>query len=138
MINEENIPFDTVNRDTIHKLVHEFYALVLEDEMVGPYFVKALGSDLTNGKWHEHLHTLDDFWLLMMIGKPGYKGDPFPPHAFLGPIYIETFEQWLKLFKQTTQKYFIPSIADKFYKKAEIMAEQFIENLGLNDEDDDD
>lgn len=138
MNNDNTIPYDVVNRDTIHTLVHEFYAVVLKDDKVGPYFINSLGSDLSNGKWHEHLHTLDDFWLLMMIGKPGYSGDPFPPHAFLGPIYHETFEQWLKLFNETTQKYFIPSIADKFYKKAEIIAEQFIENLGLNDEDDDD
>jgi len=137
MNNDQTIPYDIVNRDTIHTLVHEFYAVVLKDDKVGPYFIKSRGEDLTNGKWHEHLHTLDDFWLLMMIGKPGYSGDPFPPHAFLGPIYHETFEQWLKLFKETTNKYFIPSIADKFYKKADVIAEQFIDNLGLNDDDDD-
>lgn len=35
MTNEETIPYDTVNRETIHKLVYEFYALILKDEMVG-------------------------------------------------------------------------------------------------------
>jgi len=130
--------YDTVDRTNIHQMVREFYALVLKDDLLSPFFIKALGDDLKNGKWHEHLHTLDNFWLLMMTGKKGYGGDPFPPHAFLGPLSVESFERWLELFKGTVSKLFIPQIADKFYMKAEVLAGIFMENLGMNDEDDDD
>jgi truncated hemoglobin YjbI len=50
---------------------------------------------------------------------------------------LEPFERWLKLFKEATDKYFVPELAEKFYKKADILAEQFIENLGIDDDDED-
>jgi hemoglobin len=129
---------EIVDRVNINEMVREFYASVLQDELLSPFFIRALGDDLKNGKWHEHLHTLDNFWLLIMIGKKGYGGDPFPPHAFLGPLSPETFERWLKLFKETVSRLYTPEIADKFYSKANILAEQFMENLGMNDDDEDD
>lgn len=129
---------EVVDRVNINEMVRKFYAKVLDDELLSPFFRKALGDDLKNGKWHEHLHTLDNFWMLMMTGKRGYGGDPFPPHAFLGPLTPETFERWLKLFRETLDSLYTPEIADKFYTKANILAEQFMENLGMNDEDEDD
>lgn len=128
--------YDSVDRGKIEELVREFYTDVLKDDLVGPFFIKALGNDLKNEKWYEHLNTLTRFWLLMMTGeRHGYWGDPFPPHAFIGPLYPETFARWLKLFNETLQRLFTPDIAEKFYQKAEKFAEQFMENLGVNDED---
>lgn len=128
--------YETVDRGKIEDLVNEFYALVLEDELLSPFFINALGDDLKNGKWHEHLNTLTNFWMLMMEGEKNYWGDPFPPHAFLGPLSPETFERWLELFKGVVNKLFISEIAEKFYKKAEVLAQQFQENLADEDEDD--
>ncbi|MBT5935077.1 group III truncated hemoglobin [Sulfurimonas sp.] len=132
------MPYDTVNNENIGQMVREFYAIVLKDDLLAPYFSKALGDDLDNGKWHGHLNTLNQFWVLMMTGKKGYGGDPFPPHAFLGQMYRETFERWLELFKETVNRLFAKEIAEKFYYKADVLAEQFIDNLGIDDEDDDD
>lgn len=129
---------EVVDRVNINEMVRKFYAKVLDDELLSPFFRKALGDDLKNGKWHEHLHTLDNFWMLMMTGKRGYGGDPFPPHAFLGPLTPETFERWLKLFRETLDTLYVKEIADKFYSKANILAEQFMDNLGMNDDDEDD
>lgn len=132
------MPYDTVDRDNIKQMVREFYAIILKDDILSPIFIKALGEDLSNGKWVEHFHTLDDFWVLMMTGKRGYGGDPFPPHAFIGPLYLEHFERWLKLFHEVVYRMFAPEIAEKFYKKAEKLAEKFIDNLGINDEEEED
>ncbi|QOY55347.1 group III truncated hemoglobin [Candidatus Sulfurimonas marisnigri] len=129
------MPYNTVDRGTIKKMVREFYAIILKDDVLGPYFIKALGDDLKNGKWHEHFNTLDNFWLMMMTGERGYMGDPFPSHAFIGELYPETFERWLKLFNEVVHKLFVPEIAEKFYKKAEILAKQFMDNLDINGED---
>lgn len=131
------MPYEKLNQENIHEMVREFYTVILKDDMLGPFFTKALGDDLDKGKWPEHFQTLYDFWILMMLGTPGYNGDPFPPHAFLGQLTNENFEHWLELFKEVTSKMFVPEIADKFYKKASILATQFIDNLGINDEDDD-
>jgi len=132
------MPYDTVDRGKIEEMVREFYTIVLKDDLVGPIFIKALGNDLNNGKWYEHLNTLYNFWTLMMTGKTGYGGHPYPPHAFIGPLYPETFERWLELFHEVVYRLFVPEIAEKFYKKAEVLAEQFMDNLGLNDEEEDD
>lgn len=132
------MPYDTVDRANIEEMVREFYTIVLKDDLLGPIFTRALGSDMNGGKWYEHLNTLYNFWILMMTGKIGYGGHPYPPHAFIGPLYPETFERWLELFHEVVYRLYIPEIADKFYKKAEVLAEQFMDNLGLNDEDDED
>lgn len=131
------MPYDTVDRGKIEQMVREFYTVVLKDDILSPFFIKALGNDLKNGKWHEHLNTLVNFWMLMMEGEKNYWGDPFPPHAFIGPLSRETFERWLELFHEVVYRLFVPEIAAKFYKKAEILSEQFIENLS-DDEDEDD
>ena len=133
------MPYDVVDRSAVHEMVRAFYATILKDEMLAPIFTKALGNDIKGGKWHEHLNTLDNFWLMMMTGERGnYGGHPYPPHAFLGPLTREHFERWLELFRATIDQYFVPEIADKFYEKADILAEQFIENLGIDEDDDDD
>ena len=132
------MPYDTVDRGNIEELVRHFYGAVLKDEMLAPIFIKFLGDDLKNGKWHEHLNTLYKFWDLMMTGKRGYGGNPFPPHAFISPLTPETFERWLALFRVSVDALFIPELADEFYKKAEILADQFMDNLGFNDDEDDD
>ncbi|MDB2562436.1 group III truncated hemoglobin [Sulfurimonas sp.] len=128
---------NTVDRTTVDKMVRHFYAKILKDDLVGHYFTRALGEDLNGGKWHEHHNTLNDFWLLMMTGKRGYGGNPFPPHAFIGELYPETFERWLELFHETVHEFFTPEIAEKFYKKAQIIALEFRENLDIDEEDDD-
>jgi len=132
------MPLDVANADNIRIMVRDFYAIILKDDMLSPIFTKALGDNLNGGKWSEHFNTLDSFWILMMVGAPGYNGDPFPPHAFLGPLSNEHFERWLELFHEVVYRLFIPEIADKFYRKAEILAAQFIDNLGINDDEDDD
>lgn len=132
------MPYDTVDRGKIEEMVRRFYGTVLEDDMLAPIFIKSLGNDLNNGKWYEHLNTLYKFWDLMMTGQRGYGGDPFPPHAFIGPLNREMFERWLELFKETVNELFVPEIANKFYSKADRLAEQFIDNLGIDDEDEED
>lgn len=128
--------YETVDRENVDQMVREFYTLVIQDEMVGPYFTKKLGEHLNTGKWPEHISTLDNFWLLMMNGQSGYRGNPFPPHAFIGKLYRETFERWLKLFHETVYRLYIPEIAGKFYEKAQVLAEIFIDNLDIdNDEE---
>ena len=130
---------ESVDRPAIEKMVRHFYAAILEDEILRPYFVRKLGDDFNGSRWYEHLKTLDNFWMLMMTGQRGYGGDPFPSHAFIGQMYEETFQQWLKLFRQTVDTFFIPELADKFYKKADVLAEKFMEFLEIGkyaDEDD--
>ena len=111
---------ETVGRADVEKMVREFYETL----------IKALGSDLKNDKWYEHLRTLEKFWLMMMNGEAGYTGDPFGPHVFIG-VYPEAFDRWLEVFKEHINKHYIPEISDKFYKKSEILADQFMQRLEI-------
>lgn len=126
---------DNVDRGTVEQMVRAFYARALDDKMIGPTFKNKLGVDMNSPKWFEHLKTLDKFWYTTMTGEHGYRGHPFPPHMFISPLTRKMFERWLTLFKATVDTYFIPEIADAFYMKAEEFAEEFIENLS-DDEDD--
>ena len=131
------MPYDNVDRSSVKEMIRAFYAAIMNDTLLEPVFSKALGPDITKGKWTEHFTTLDNFWLMMMTGERGYGGHPFPPHVFIGPLTREHFEHWMALFKETTSEYFIPEIAEKFYKKADVLADYFIKNLDIDGEDED-
>lgn len=125
-----------VDRENIHAMVHSFYSIVLKDDLLGPIFTRVLGTNMNEGKWHEHLHRLDEFWLLLMGEPSSYKGDPTPAHAFIGTLTPESFDRWLELFKRVTSEHFEPKLAEKLYEKASIVATQLRENLGVDDDDD--
>ena len=130
-----------VDLESIEIMVRAFYATLIKDDLVGPFFIKALGDDLGNGKWREHYGTLDSFWLLMMTGEKGYMGDPYMVHAFMGTLTVEVFDRWLEIFHKQVHSQFTPEIADKFYSKGQTIARRFMEGLEIGEfanEDDDD
>lgn len=128
---------NTVDRENIHEMVQSFYSVVLDDALLGPIFTRVLGANMQEGKWHEHLHRLDEFWLLLMGERSTYRGDPTPAHAFIGALTPENFDRWLELFHTVTNQHYTPDIAEKFYAKAQIVATQLRENLGVDDDEDD-
>lgn len=127
--------FETIDRGNIEKLVRDFYEKVLEDELLSPFFIRALGDDLKNDKWYEHLHTLDNFWLSLLTGEGRYMGDPLMPHMFLGSLEERHFERWLQLFRETLDRLYIPTVAIKIYGRAKALSTRFINDLELDDED---
>ena len=127
-----------VDLESIEIMVRAFYARLIKDDLVGPFFIKALGEDLTNGKWSEHYGTLDSFWLLMMTGERGYKGDPYMVHAFIGKLSVEIFDRWLKIFHEQVHAQFTEEIADKFYAKSQTIARSFMEGLEIGEFTNDD
>lgn len=131
------MPYDYIDRSTVEQMVRAFYTKVLHDKMLQPTFARTLGLNMKGEKWYEHFNTLDRFWYTMMTGEEGYKGHPFPPHAFLGTLTRKMFERWLHLFYETVHEFYTPEIAAAFYDKANTFAEEFMENLSVDDEDDD-
>ena len=129
-----------VDLESIEIMVRAFYAKLIKDDLVGPFFIKALGDDLDSGKWRSHYGTLDSFWLLMMTGEKGYMGDPYMVHAFIGTLTVEVFDRWLEIFHSQVHEQFTPEIADKFYSKSQTIARSFMESLEIgefaSDEDD--
>jgi len=111
-----------ITQENIRTLVMTFYAKIIKDDIVGPFFI---------AKWVTHLETIVGFWSSLALGKPKYNGNLFLPHTKLGQVKRETFEQWLKLFAQTLDEVYIEAIAVKFKERSIIIAGNFMRNLRI-------
>jgi len=120
-----------VTKENLNKMVLMFYAKVLQDEIVGPFFIEKLGNDLKNDKWVPHIQLLTDFWASIALGDAAYKGNPFAPHLNIANISKVAFQRWLELFAQTLDKIYTPQIADQFKQRSTVIAGNFMRNLRL-------
>jgi hemoglobin len=82
----------------IDQLVRSFYEKARKDPSLGPIFE----THVTN--WEEHFIQMTDFWSGNLLGTNRFNGAPMPKHLAVPNLRPELFEQWLKLFKQTTQE----------------------------------
>src|ERR1700753_692783 len=110
---------EAITEEQIKILVDRFYARVREDEVLGPVFAQAIGSD-----WEPHLHTMYAFWSSLLRASGKYKGNPMVAHFMLPRIGSQHFERWLSLWKQTTAELFPPQTAATLVHKAVSMAER--------------
>ena len=121
-----------ITRENIRTLVMAFYAKIIKDEIVGPFFVAKLGEDMDSEHWESHLETIVGFWSYLAFGEPKYDGNLFLPHTKLGRLKRETFEQWLKLFAETLDEIYIETIAQKFKERSRLIARNFMQNLMIS------
>jgi hemoglobin len=83
----------------IDQLVRSFYEKARKDPSLGPIFE----AHVTN--WEEHFVQMTDFWSGNLLGTNRFYGAPMPKHLAVPNLRPELFEQWLRLFKQTTQEF---------------------------------
>lgn len=88
---------DLCTDEEISQMVHDFYAKVRLDDVLGPIF----NSHISN--WDHHLSKLVDFWSSILRGTGRFSGTPMPKHAALPGLNAELFRRWLSLFHETTQ-----------------------------------
>ncbi|PHS31990.1 MAG: globin [Sulfurovum sp.] len=122
---------EKISRDNIRTFVMKFYAKIIKDETVGPFFIAKLGDDMQSERWQTHLEIIVGFWISLVFGNPKYRGRLFLPHTKLGQLKRETFEQWLKLFGETLDEAYIPEVSKIFKERAELIASNFMRNLGI-------
>ena len=122
---------NTISDETIEKLVRTFYPMVLEDALVGPFFVEKLGADIKSDIWEEHLVLISQFWAFVALGDEAYTGRPMAPHFEMEGISRKAFEQWLKLFAKAIDEVYVPSRGEYFKTKSVDIAENFMRNLRL-------
>ncbi len=82
----------------ISQLVLSFYAKIMKDPLLGPIF----GDHIIN--WEDHFQQMNDFWSGKLLGTNRFHGAPMPKHLAIPNLSPELFEQWLRLFKQTTEE----------------------------------
>ena len=120
---------EEITRENIRTLVRSFYAKIVKDETVGPFFIAKLGEDMSSAHWQSHLETIVNFWSSLAFGKPKYDGNLFLPHTRLGRLRRKTFEQWLALFAETLDEVYVEAIAEKFKERSRLIANNFMNNL---------
>jgi hemoglobin len=123
--------FETVNGKSIQKMVNSFYAKIIKDPLVGPFFTDRFGDDIESQVWKEHLLLLGNFWSQMMLGSEDYHGHPMAPHFEMHGISRKAFEQWLLLFSENIDEIFVPKIGQYFKNQSIAIADRFMLNLGL-------
>jgi len=110
----------------IRVLVHEFYARVRRDELLGPVFNGAIHD------WDEHLDKLCAFWSSVTLMTGRYKGTPMQAHAGLPDISAGHFERWLALFIATACEVCPPAAAEIFRDRALRIAESLQRGIAVH------
>lgn len=85
---------DLCTEEEVSRLVHDFYAQVRKDEVLGPIF------DAHIDDWDRHLARLVDFWSAILRRTGRFTGAPMPKHAALPGLTAELFQRWLALFRK--------------------------------------
>lgn len=99
----------------LRNLVHQFYARVRDDAMLGPIFADRITH------WDSHLERMVAFWSSVALMTGRYHGRPVPAHTPL-PISGVHFERWLDLFRETAHEVCTPAGADHVIERAERIA----------------
>ena len=87
---------DICTEAEVAMLVNTFYTKVRADGELAPIF------DAHVSDWDLHLGKMVDFWSSALRGTARYRGGPMPKHVALPGLSLELFQQWLKLFRETT------------------------------------
>ena len=108
----------------IHALVHEFYAKVRADAVLGPIFAEHIQD------WEPHLARMVDFWSSVALMTGRYHGTPMAVHVNL-PVNRTDFDHWLALFRETALEVCTAQGAAHVMERAERIARSL--HMGIED-----
>lgn len=103
--------------DEVSQLVHDFYARVRQDEVLGPVFNAHIHD------WDRHLAHLVDFWSSMLRRTGRFSGAPMPRHIALPGLSAELFQRWLRLFREATLAQPNQAMGEQAYAMAQRVAQ---------------
>lgn len=87
-----------VDEAGVRRLVQAFYERVRDDDLLGPVFEARLSTD-----WDHHLDRMVAFWSGVLLGRPGFRGDPVGVHRAIPGLGPHHFDRWLDLFGATLE-----------------------------------
>lgn len=115
-----------VTEAMIRDLVHQFYARVRRDDLLGPIFNRAIDD------WDAHLDKLCSFWSSVTLMTGRYKGTPMQAHAALPSVSAEHFDHWLALFRETATNVCPPEAAALFIDRSRRIAQSLELGIALH------
>jgi len=78
-------------------LVERFYAKVVEDDVLSPFFIHL--------DFDKHLPKMIHFWTFVLLDEAGYTTDVTAKHSHMR-LKQEHFDRWLQLFNDTVDAHF--------------------------------
>ena len=118
---------DIISESDVRILVDAFYGRIQQDPLLAPIF-----NDVAQVDWSHHLPKMYAFWGGIILGQPGYRGAPFPPHTVL-PVAREHFARWVELFHATVDAHFSGEGAARAKNAAASIAHTFALRMGVID-----
>ncbi len=121
------------NIDDIKLLVDEFYKKVLLDKTIAHFF-----NDVAKVDWEKHLPVMYSFWTTLLFGTMGYKGNPMIKHLELNKkenLHHEHFNQWLKLWRETIDEFYVGEKAEEAKQKALNISSLMMNKIEAKDQD---
>lgn len=109
----------------IAELVDRFYDKVRVHPDLGPVFNAAVHD------WDDHKRVLTSFWSSVALKTASYRGNPMSAHR-PHPIRAEHFDQWLALWRETTEEVLAPAHAAQLLDYAQRIGQSLRYGLGLN------
>lgn len=118
---------EVLDEETIHAVVHGFYARIRKDDLLAPLFDAFIKPE----DWPDHLDKMCDFWSATLLRTDRYAGRPLPPHLAIPELEEKHFRRWLSLFRQTVISLCEPEVADLFMDRAMRIAHSFRLAIGF-------
>ncbi len=103
--------------EEITNMVHDFYAQVRRDEVLGLIFNAHIDD------WDYHLEHLSNFWSSILLRTGRFKGTPMPKHIALPGLNAKLFQRWLALFRETTSAQPNQAMGEQAYVIAQRIAQ---------------
>ena len=103
----------------IMAMVRRFYALSLEDDLLGPMFREEIAD------FDGHYGIVADFWSHALLGTDRYKrGTPYVHHTNL-KVEETHFDRWMAAFEQAVEEELPEELRGPAMQRARHMTESF-------------
>ena len=102
---------DLCKKEDVQLLVHEFYAAVRKDSILGPIF-----NDVAKVDWEAHPPIMVTFWESLLLKTDRYRRNALQPHLDVFKKIAfkpEMMDRWLMIFDATMDSYFQGETAEK-------------------------
>lgn len=101
-----------ITADQINTVVARFYARVRVHPVLGPVFLRHVGT--SHASWQAHEAKIAAFWRNAILMERSYAGNPMQKHLAAGDVKAAHFTDWLALFDATLAETLPPETAQSF------------------------
>lgn len=119
--------------EAITAMVDNFYALIREDDELGPIFNSRIDD------WPHHLQRMVFFWRAVLRSEPTFhiseRGAPPVLHWAMDEVRRPHYGRWLELFGGVVAEIFEPEDAEQVLNAAHRIAHAFSRHLPHEEED---